>query len=315
MKLRARLIPGVLITGLVASCSGGGGAEPTGAAPLPPPTQGQPPTQQIPEPATHGRFVGTVYTPAGPLFADALLTEDGFLRLYVGDRYLGDPRSANSVSFGALQFSKPGGSAQFVGTVAAHDSGDGFAEISGSGTVLGQGCAPPDIDRFCDESAPGEVRLSTGQSEARGELEVTTRDGTETWRLSLRAWSNYYELTARPEHISGQYQEGLAEFEQDGDVILTIDEVGQLFFQGANSGCTGNGVVAPHMDGKQNVYDIALTIANCRAPFAHLNGEFDGLGTTTPGDFWSYDSYLRLWLSSTDTGAPQAAVTMLATPL
>lgn len=197
------------------------------------------------------------------LFGDALLTVDGSLRLYVGGPY---------ESTGALQLDKPDGSAQFVGEVSAQGR-----QVSGSGMVIGQRCASPASDRFCDEPAPAEVRLTVASDEARGEIEVTTRKGVETWTLNLRAWSNYYALPARREDISGQFQEDLAEFAQDGDTILSIDDAGQLFFQSAGSGCTGNGIASPHLDGNVNVYEVALTIASCDAPYTHLNGEFGGL--------------------------------------
>ena len=180
--------------------------------------------------------------------------------------------------------------------------------------VIGQRCASPASDRFCDEPAPAEVRLTVASDEARGEIEVTTRKGVETWTLNLQAWSNYYALPARREDLSGQFQEDLAEFAQDGDTILSIDDAGQLFFQSAGSGCTGNGIASPHLDGNVNVYEVALTIASCDAPYTHLNGEFEGLATTTPGSYWDYDSFLRVWLSTSDPSAPPEAITMLAAP-
>ena len=101
---------------------------------------------------------------------------------------------------------------------------------------------------------------------------------------------------------------------QDGDTILSVDDAGQLFFQSAGSGCTGNGIASPHLDGNVNVYEVALTIASCDAPYTHLNGEFEGLATTTPGSYWDYDSFLRVWLSTSDPSAPPEAITMLAAP-
>jgi hypothetical protein len=234
------------------------------------------------------------------LFGDALLTVDGSLRLYVGGPY---------ESTGALQLDKPDGSAQFVGEVSAQGQ-----QVSGSGMVIGQRCVLPASDRFCDEPAPAEVRLTVRSGEARGEIEVSTAKGVETWTLNLQAWSNYYGLPARRDDLSGQFQEDLAEFAQDGDTILSIDDAGQLFFQSAGSGCTGNGIASPHSDGNVNVYDVALTIASCDAPYAHLNGEFEGLATTTPGSYWDYDSFLRVWLSTSDPSAPPEAITMLAAP-
>jgi hypothetical protein len=99
------------------------------------------------------------------------------LRLYVGGPY---------ESTGALQLDKADGSAQFVGEVSAQGQ-----YVSGSGMVIGQRYVLPASDRLCDEPAPAEVRLTVRSDEARGEIEVTTRKGVETWTLNLQAWSNY----------------------------------------------------------------------------------------------------------------------------
>ena len=86
---------------------------------------------------------------------------------------------------------------------------------------------------------------------------------------------------------------------------------GKLFFQGASSGCTGNGDVSPHPDGRLNLYDVTLTIASCNATHAHLNAACTGLAATTASSYWDYDMLLRMWLSTGDAAAP-AAITMLA---
>ena len=292
----SRVATFVVVASLATGLAGCGGTSSEPSAPAAP----SPPTSASPGESGDGRFVGTVTIGSTSLFGDALLTVDGSLRLYVGGPY---------ESTGALQLDKPDGSAQFVGEVSAQGQ-----QVSGSGMVIGQRCALPASDRFCDEPAPAEVRLTVRSGEARGEIEVTTRKGVETWTLNLTAWSNYYGLPARRDDLSGQFQEDLAEFAQDGDTILSIDDAGQLFFQSAGSGCTGNGIVSPHLDGNVNVYKVALTIASCDAPYTHLNGEFEGLATTTPGSYWDYDSFLRVWLSTSVPNAPPEAITMLATP-
>ena len=295
----SRVAEFMVVISLAAGLAGCGGGGSTSSA-TPAPAAPGPPTSAPPGESGDGRFVGTVTIGSASLFGDALLTVDGYFRLYVGGPY---------EATGALQLDKPDGSAQFVGEVSAQGQ-----EVSGSGLVIGQRCALPASERFCDEPAPAEVRLTVASDEALGHIEVTTRNGIEIWQLDLQAWSNYYELPARHEYLSGQFQEELAEFAQDGDTILSIDDAGQLFFQSAKSGCTGNGIASPHADGNVNVYDVALTIASCDAPFMHLNGEFEGLATTTPGSYWDYDSLLRVWLSTSDPSAPPQAVTMLATP-
>jgi hypothetical protein len=113
--------------------------------------------------------------------------------------------------------------------------------------------------------------------------------------LELTPWNNYYVIPARLELLAGQYMEELAEFAFDGDVTISVDPAGQLFFQSARSGCIGNGALAPHLDGKFNVFDVTLTIESCNAAYAYLNGAYEGLATTTPSTYWDYDSLLRIW--------------------
>jgi hypothetical protein len=295
----ARVLIGLVAAWSLIGCGNGGsysaseGDPSSGASPpAPKPTSGQ---------SLDGRYVGTVTIGAASFFGDALLTSDGALRLYVGNAGL------NS---GALPRSKPGGSAQFVGEVRAAATG-----ISGTGRVFGQDCAPPDVVAFCSGTASASASLTLSSEELRGEIEVMTPGGPETWSLDLGAWRNYYDFPAGRGSLAGQFQEVLAEFERDGDVIINIDGAGRLFFQGASSGCTGNGDVSPHLDGQANVYDVTLTIASCDAAYAHLNGAYSGLATTTPSSYWDYDSLLRVWLSTRDADAAPAAITMLAEPL
>jgi Domain of unknown function (DUF5666) len=253
-------------------------------------------SQQI----SHGRYVGTVKIGDGQLFGDALLTEDGAIRLYVGGPYSSD---------GSIQTTKPAGSAQFVG---AYDVNEGRA--TGSGVIIGQGCANPGAIRFCGESATGELTFVVDSDNIQGAIQVATNEGNETWSLDLRAWSNYYLLSAAPQYVAGQYQEELAEFAIDGDTIMNVDGE-ELSFQSSHSGCTGNGALAPHRDGAFNVYDVTVTIGNCNPPYSHLNGSFEGLATTSAGAYWDYDSWLRMWLSKEDGTQSQAAVTTWGRPL
>ena len=71
--------------------------------------------------------------------------------------------------------------------------------------------------------------------------------------------------------------------------------------------------MAPHLDGKFNVYDVSFNLNGCMAPYSYLNGAYAGLATTTPGSYWDYDSWLLIWASSTDAAAANTAITMLAT--
>lgn len=326
----APLLLGLLLAQALSGC-GRSGSDAAGAAPMPtgsapppsatplpeppppePPTSAPPPVEPPPGPApvapspsaavSHGRYVGTVTIGDTDYFGDALLTEDGAIRLYVG---------GPGTSSGAIQGRTLGGTAQFVGNVELFRS-----QLSGTGVVIGQGCSEPAVVRFCIEPAPGVISLASQSGDLRGEIQVTTPEGREIWRLDLVSWDNYYALPAGSRYPEGQYREELAEIGAGGDVILVVDGAGRLFFQSALTACTGNGTIAPHRDGAFNVHDVALTIAGCNGPYAHLNGEYDGLATTSPSGYWDYDAMLRAWLSKqVDDPSQPAALTMWAQPL
>jgi hypothetical protein len=302
IRLIVRFLLGLLVAQTLAGCGGGGyeAALPTSAGSSPPPpTSG---SSLAASEAWNGRFVGTVKIGDRVLYGDALLTVDGAVRLYLGGPYASD---------GTVQETRPESSAQFVGKIGMHSD----AQAVGTGVIIGQGCAAADHGRFCGQTATGNISVSVVSGDIQGEIQVTTNAGYETWLLELGPWSNYYVLSARPADLAGQYTEELAEFAPDGDVIVNVDGAGHLFFQSAHSGCTGNGTLTPHLNGQFNVYDVALTIESCNAPYAYLNGAFEGLATTTPDTYWDYDSLLRIWLSTRDGSPSQAAVTMLGSPL
>lgn len=294
-----RLLLGLFAALILTSCGGSGGGSGPVSGDGPP--SGDPSTPPDPTRGpTEGRFVGAVTMGGKSFFADALLTTDGEFRLYVGGSDSEGLGAANAL----LELSKPGRSLQFVGEVTPSTT-----QISGTGQVIGQDCAPPEVVAFCAAVAEASISLTVGAGELLGEIDVATPGGIEAWSVELGVWPNSSEMP--PRNLAGQYGELLAEFERDGDVVITIDDAGKLFFQGASSGCTGNGDVSPHLAGRLNVYDVTLTIASCNATHAHLNGAYTGLATTTASSYWNYDMLLRVWLSTGDSAAP-AAVTMLA---
>ena len=144
-----------------------------------------------------------------------------------------------------------------------------------------------------------------------GEIRVSANQAEETWRLELSAWVNWYALPARLGSLAALWDEVLAEFAGVDDTVVRIDTMGRMFFQSAHSGCTGNGTLTPHLDGKVSVYDVSLTIEGCNAVHASLNGDFEGLASTSASSVWNYDDVLRIWLSTRE-GTPRVAITMLA---
>jgi len=281
---------GLLVTQALVACSGDGVTK-VSSGPLPPYT----PLVTIPD--GHGRFMGTVTIAGVSYFGDALLTADGEFRLYVGDPAVGGG--------GALQFARPRSSAQLVGTAAAGRA------TAGSGVVVGQACQTADSSRFCSVPGAAEMTLAVSPTNMLGEIRVMTKEAEENWRLDLQQWRYTYEIPATLRQVTGVFYELQAEFARDRDTAVRIDETGRLFFQSANSGCTGNGSLAPHLDGKFNVYDVSLSIATCDAVHGHMNGDFKGFASVSTSTAWSEDVVIRIWLSTRDGMPPRVAITML----
>ena len=302
-RAAAPILFGLLLALTLSGCGGSGGADSVVTSAVPPvsaPPPSAPPPVVLPPTANsiHGRFVGAITIDGVDYFGDAIVTSDGATRLYIG--------GPGGTSSAGLQVTKPASSAQFVGHV---DWRSGFT--SGTGAVIGQGCSAPVHSRFCAKSAPGAITLTADAGVVRGEMRVTTDAGIESWRLHLTAWDNFYTWHAGLESVVGQYKEELAEFASEGDVTMTVDGAGRVFFQSPNSACIGNGTLAPQREGTFNVYDVALTIESCSGPYAYLNGVYEGLSTTSPSGYWDYDVSLRTWLSKrAGDASPPAALIM-----
>jgi hypothetical protein len=309
VALRSRTLFALLLTELLGACGGGGGNDhsvgaTTGGSDVPA-APAVPPVPPVPPKTWNGHYVGTVKIANVTYFGDAIFTQDGAVRLYIG----GPAGNA-----GAIQVRRPASSAQFVGTIDMRD-GQG----SGSGLIIGQECAINAAGRFCGQPATAEINASvqmgsgaSANADLQGEIRITTASGTETWLLDLGLWS---DPTLATTPWSGQLKETLAEFASASDVIMNFDGSGLLTFQSANSGCVGNGALVPHLDGAADTFDVTLTMENCNAAYAYLNGRYDGLALYTASSYWDYDSVLRMWLSKPAGQTPPAALTTLGEPL
>jgi hypothetical protein len=293
-RLAVLIVPTVLT---LAGC-GGSGSEPQPAAQAPPPVAGPAPAI---DPWT-GRFIGTVTIGGEAHFADALLTQDGEVRMHL---------SVTGLWSGALGSTRNPGAVQFAGQFTVQQD-----TIAGGGQVLGEGCVDPGNGRFCDAPGSGEISLrfnpNRRTSDLEGELRVATTAGVEIWPVVLEPWHLYYDMPTKQGDLRGAWTELMAEFVADGEAIISVDNLGNLFFQSAETGCTGNGSVAPHLDGRFTVHDLALTVASCGGVYAYLNGEYQGLATLSPTNYWGYDAALRAWLTKESGSASPAAMTMWA---
>lgn len=289
----------VLASICVAGCGGGGYG---GSAGVPPGGQAGPPAPGTSAVAWSGRFVGSVAINGTEHFADALVTQDGKVHIHVGEPGLWS---------GAMPTTRYEGAVQFAGEIVAQGSA-----LVGSGKIRGEGCVNPGNGRFCGAPAPAVIdfRFDPRQqvSDIRGELRVTTPAGVEIWPVVLDQWRIHYLVPSKQRGLEGSWTELVAEFVGDGSSVVTVDAQGRLFFQSPAAGCTGNGTLAPYLDGNFNVFDFALSVGNCTGSYSYLNGEYAGLATTTPTDWWGYDSAIRAWMSKTGVAQPSAAVTMFA---
>jgi hypothetical protein len=280
----------------LAGCDGGG-------RPAQRPVQ-QPPVNVQPIQPVHvqpGRIVGLATTPTGKHELTGLLTVDGTLRMSV-------------YGSAAMSFDLDG-SVQFVGNVQL-----GAPDASGSGVVIGQACSAAAANRFCNAATPSAIRLTAldGIDNAvAGELRIAVAAGDEVWPLEIGYWGGrpHLDPASSLQTLQGTYEELVAEFADGGGVLITVDSVGRLFFQSPITGCIGNGTLSVDGDAAANLYDVALTIAGCAAPYVALNNEFTGLSTFEPTAPWDYGLNVhKMWLSTSATAASPAALMLWAGP-
>ena len=301
-RLTTRLLAGLMLVRVLAACDGSATVGSSGSPPAP--------LLSIPaitSKSLHGHFRGAaaIGEEAYQYHAEALITVDGEVRLYIAG-----PVPVDGVLSGAglsEEMLDPAESMLLIGSVGMKaDWG------LGQGVVIGERCAAPHPQRFCAEPARAEISITGERQALAGEIRIITKDGEEVWRLRIGDWSFYYTSMGRAAYLVGTYTELLAPFAQSGDTIITIDSAGRLFFQSPTSGCTGNGTSAPHLDGSFYVFDVDLIIENCDESHAYLNGRFEGLATATQDNYWGYDQSLLMFLSTPGEGGPRAAVTTLA---
>jgi hypothetical protein len=292
----------LLVAGAAAGCDGAPVAVPG------PPMSTPPPPAVENRHDSHYRGSAAIGEAAYRYHAEALFTAGGEVLLHVGGPDdTQDARSGAGISAAALE---PAEAALFVGNVSWTG-----AQGSGQGVVIGERCMASNPGRFCGAAVAAELNVSQTGRTIAGELRVTTGGGVETWALDIGDWSLYYDSSSSAGFRGRMYRERLAPFAEPGDPIISVDADGRLFFQSAASGCTGNGTVAPHADGRFYVFNVDLVIENCDTEYAYLNGRFEGLATESQDNYWGYDSWLLMLLSTPDGSAARVALTTLAEAL
>ena len=313
----ARVALGLWLAHTLAACDSGERVELRDPAPLPgvavSPPQPVPP-RPVPLRPMHQYFRGGAAIGDSTYYVDALVTADGDVRMHVAGPF--DEGTVFSGYFFPV-LADIAESVQFVGNIETIGE-----QNLGEGVVLGQACAPSDPGRFCDVPAPASISMewqppSPGETiptAVAGEVRVTTSAGEEIWHLDVSYW--HYGSHADPAGVyggpTGMYEKELALFAETGEVVVTVDSVGRLFFQSPGSGCIGNGTLRPRPDGSYHTFDAEVLIENCGEDYAFLNGEYQGLAieTLTGNASDAYPSLL-MFLSAPEGFAPRAAITML----
>jgi len=241
-----------------------------------------------------GRLVGNITVGDEDYGISGLFTSQGAFRLTIGQLTSGPPESESAF-------------AQMIGSFAVTGR-----QASGSGVLIGEACALPSAGRFCGTRAPVRIELTkTGawiDEGASGLVRVTTSGGEQVWPLHIGYWGGRAgfdpSLLSLLEMLYHVHQ---AEFSLNVGTPMTIDGEGRLFFQSAETGCTGNGALSPDHAGALNLYRVALKIESCNGAFGYLNADFEGLSTLESLTPWDYDySVLRIWVS-TPADAPSPA--------
>jgi len=277
---------------------------------VPPPSQSNPaPTQTDPPQIAssdydwQGYFSGYIRTTlqgaGNDYYGEALLTADGALVVYV-DYWLGntvDGQPAEMVRY------------EFIGTIDDRDDVANSAHITGR--MIRLTCSADVAGPPCGESIPADGQLTdVTDGYLHGQIDFSTADGDYSWKLSMEWPTSTYTHAATMNFVAGLYSEALADFAHEGDVVINVDTAGTMFFQSAHTGCTGNGLLTPHLDGATNVYDVTLRIESCDATYAYLNTDFVGYATRTIGDWLLWGDWLVFWLATPESAQNTAALTM-----
>jgi hypothetical protein len=148
-----------------------------------------------------------------------------------------------------------------------------------------------------------------------GVIRVAAVNGEEVWPMRLAYWGGQagFDGAVTVGYAPGVYKLRQAEFIQASDVLMTVYSDGRLFFQSAETGCTGNGAFSNYVGRGINVQ---LKIEGCNASFGYLNADFEGLSTQESLTPWGYDfSVLNIRVSTPPGATVPAAITFWGSSL
>jgi hypothetical protein len=205
-----------------------------------------------------------------------------------------------------------------LGLLAGHYTFSGRSAV-GTGVLIGEGCGLPSAGAFCGRETTIRIEVTkTGVAldlGSAGVIRVATQNGETTWPLRLGYWGGRPGFDVVMLGSRGVFELHQAEFVGTSRVLMTIYEDGRTFFQSADTGCMGNGLISAYRN-RMDLYGFELEIRGCTGSFSYLNTDFEGLGLRESLTPWDYDfSVISLWLS-TPPGAPSpAAITLWADPV
>ena len=294
-RARSWVVAGLLCLQFLAGC--GAGSSSNGGDSTRPLFSSPPPPPKVPtDPWQGGYYRGEATFADGQYPVTAIVTQQGELRMIVGSA------------------SDPAGSAQFVGWYQT--SGD---QADGEGVIIGQGCAGPNPSPFCGLAVPAVLELTEPASSLKygqrpsltGSLEVMADGGVVDWSLDLELVFHNGGTMEFPtlENVidvfwADLYTDAPAGFGQD--IVVNIDVFGQLFFQSAETGCVGNGTIAPYSAAEARLFRVTLLVENCSGDSAYLNGPMDGLAQYWNTGWGSKD--LEIYVTRSGGGEGSAAL-------
>ena len=235
-------LPVLAILLVVSGCGGGGSLpipDPPSAGPPEPPPEPppDPPPDPPPEPPPEEPSPGGVWQGTSSLGSGVvgLVSESGQFHFIQGD-----------------------GGAQFVGRLST--SGD---ELSANfvGYV-------PFGEKFDDGSTTGVGSLSGNldeRSRISADIDFTTSRGDTSHSTIALTYDSIYERDSSRESVAGNY------LDTERNVVINVNNDGELFSQDPRSHCITNGTVSV-IDRAFNLYRVQYQFSNCKGREKVLNG-------------------------------------------
>ncbi len=187
------------------------------------------------------------------------------------------------VDDGLVALVKPSGKAQLIlpdgfqyqGTVEGGADGGIVCELDRNTfrAALPPGATFPDGSTSGEGKVKGSIYVDNWLDMA---LNIKTSLGTSHPVAASLRYDPVHRLDASLTTVAGTFHVG--------SLSLSIDASGGVFGQDAASGCVVNGRLKV-LEGKFNLYEVALTQETCAGELAVLNGgQGDGLGYYRPGN-------------------------------